>query len=98
MAGLFSGSQSGCRHATRRSDRRKTTVRQVNGENGKGERRDFPEDIMCFGKEDPGGMALKERKMRGRVKERREREESDVGQCHDKRVRNAITAYFTASP
>lgn len=30
MAGLLSGSQSGCRHATRRSDRRKTTVKQVN--------------------------------------------------------------------
>lgn len=39
-------------------------MRQVNGENGKGERRDFLEDIMCFGKEDPGGMALEERKGR----------------------------------
>ena len=50
-------------------------MRQVNGANGKGERRGFLEDITCFGKEDPGGMALEERKMRGRVKERREREE-----------------------
>ena len=45
-------------------------MRQVNGANGKGERRGFLEDITCFGKEDPGGMALEERKKRGRVKER----------------------------
>ena len=45
-------------------------MRQVNGANGKGERRGFLEDITCFGKEDPGGMALEERKKRGRERER----------------------------
>ena len=73
-------------------------MRQVNGANGKGERRGFLEDITCFGKEDPGGMALEERKKRGRERER-DGEKVDVGRCHeDKRIRNAITAYFTAPP
>ena len=49
-------------------------MRQVNGANGKGERRGFLEDITCFGKEDPGGMALEERKKRGREREREKRE------------------------
>ena len=42
-------------------------------------------------------MALEERKKR-RERER-DGEKVDVGRCHeDKRVRNAITAYFTAPP
>ena len=74
-------------------------MRQVNGANGKGERRGFLEDITCFGKRGSRGNGSGGKEEERKREREKDGEKVDVGRCHeDKRVRNAITAYFTAPP